>query len=91
MWTGGASTRDYPGYDRRVSALSQEDFHSMVAKGAAWVGTPEQIAAQIHDYAAMVGGFEIASLQVNFNTISLDDAENSMRLFSSEVMPRLQV
>jgi len=63
----------------------------MVAKGAAWVGTPDQLVVQIHDYAAGVGGFEIASLQVNFNTISLADAENSMRLFSAEVMPRIKV
>ncbi len=90
-WTSGASTRDYPGYDQLVTGLSQEDFHSMVAKGAAWVGTPDQLVSQIHDYAAGVGGFEIASLQVNFNTISLVDAENSMRLFSAEVMPRINV
>ena len=90
-WTSGASTRDYPGYDQRVTGMSQEDFHSMVAKGAAWVGTPDQLVAQIHDYAAGVGGFEMASLQVNFNTISLVDAENSMRLFSAEVMPRINV
>jgi alkanesulfonate monooxygenase SsuD/methylene tetrahydromethanopterin reductase-like flavin-dependent oxidoreductase (luciferase family) len=40
-----------------------------VEKGAAWVGTPETIAKQIRDYQQMVGGFEIASMQVNFSTI----------------------
>ena len=30
---------------------------------------------------------EIASLQMNFNTIGLKDAEASMRLFAAEVMP----
>lgn len=35
----------------------------------------------------MVGGFEIASLQVNFDVISLADAERSIRLFSRKLMP----
>ena len=38
----------------------------------------------------MVGGFEIASLQVNFSAIPLEDAERSMRLFAQEVMPSAQ-
>ncbi len=43
----------------------------------------EQIAA----YRDAVGGFEAASLQVNFHRISQEDAAASMRLFSAEVMP----
>jgi hypothetical protein len=35
-----------------------------------------------------VGGFEIASLQVNFNTVPVAEAKASMRLFAEEVMPR---
>jgi len=34
------------------------------------------------------GGFEHASLQVNFNLMPFDLAMGSMRLFASEVMPR---
>jgi alkanesulfonate monooxygenase SsuD/methylene tetrahydromethanopterin reductase-like flavin-dependent oxidoreductase (luciferase family) len=56
-------------------------------KGAAWVGTPETIAKQIRDYQQMVGGSEIASMQVNFSTIPLKDAERSMRLFAQKVIP----
>jgi len=37
-----------------------------------------------------VGGIEIASLQVNFNTISVQDAERSMRLFAEEVIPHFR-
>ena len=36
----------------------------------------------------MLGGFEIASLQVNFNTIPLDAALRSLRLFGEKVIPR---
>ena len=34
------------------------------------------------------GGFEHASLQVNFNMMPLSAAQASMRLFSEKVMPR---
>lgn len=36
----------------------------------------------------MVGEFEIASLQVNVNTLAVD-AERSMGLFAEEAMPYL--
>jgi hypothetical protein len=38
-------------------------------------------------YDREVGGFESASLQVNFGMISRAEAEESMRLFAREVMP----
>jgi len=34
------------------------------------------------------GGFEHASLQVNFNLMPFEEAMGSMRLFAREVMPR---
>mgnify|MGYP003679575543 CR=1 FL=1 len=86
-WTSGASSADYPGYDKIIEGISKETFESQVEKGAAWIGTPDQIRQQIADYQEVSGGFEVASLQVNFNTISYDQALTSMRLFSKEVMP----
>lgn len=86
-WTSGASSDDYPGYDKIIEGISKETFDTQVAKGAAWIGTPDTIRKQIADYQELTGGFEVASLQVNFNTISVEDALSSMRLFSREVMP----
>ncbi len=86
-WTSGASSADYPGYDKIIAGISQETFESQVEKGAAWIGTPEMIREQILDYQDSTGGFEVASLQVNFDTISYDQALGSMRMFSKEVMP----
>ena len=34
-----------------------------------------------------VGGFEIASLQVNFHLIPFDEARRSLQLFAEEVLP----
>lgn len=86
-WLGTAQSADYPHYDKIMTALSRETFDSQRKKGAAWIGTPEMIIPQIKEYHDQVGGFEIASLQVNFNTIRQADAARSMRLFAAGVMP----
>lgn len=87
-WTAGTSSADYPGYDQIIAGLAKETYESQVAKGAAWIGTPADIAEQIAAYQRQVGSFEIASLQANFNTIGFDDARRSVELFSRAVMPR---
>jgi len=86
-WTTGTSSADYPNYDKIIAGLAKETFETQRAKGAAWIGTPDRLVAQIRDYQAQVGAFEIASLQVNFNTLSRADAAASMRRFAAEVMP----
>ena len=88
-WLGGESSADYPGYDKIIAALAGETFDTQVEKCAAWVGTPECILDTIASYQRQVGGFEIASLQVNFNDLPLADAEASMRLFGEKVIGNL--
>ncbi len=86
-WTSGSSSKDYPGYDKIIAGLAAETFETQVAKDAAWIGTPDMIRKQIARYQDLTGGFESASLQVNFNDLSHDVALRSMQLFSREVMP----
>jgi alkanesulfonate monooxygenase SsuD/methylene tetrahydromethanopterin reductase-like flavin-dependent oxidoreductase (luciferase family) len=88
-WMQGASSADYPGYDKIIEGLSRETFESQVERCAAWVGTPQRILDTVATYHRQIGDFEIASLQVNFNDIALKDAEASMRLFGEEVLPRM--
>jgi natural product biosynthesis luciferase-like monooxygenase protein len=83
-------SKDYAGYDKMIEMLSKETIETQVESGAAWVGTPDDIANQIARYVEGMGGFESASLQVNFNTIGYDDAARSVRLFSEKVMPRFR-
>ena len=85
-WLSGTNSADYPGYDKIIASLNAESFETQVEKGAAWVGEPAAIIDAIKRYDEMVGGFEIASLQVNFNTVAVEDAETSMRLFSEKVI-----
>jgi alkanesulfonate monooxygenase SsuD/methylene tetrahydromethanopterin reductase-like flavin-dependent oxidoreductase (luciferase family) len=88
-WTSGTSSADYKGYDQVIAALARETFDTQVEKCAAWIGTPERILDTIATYQRQVGGFEIASLQVNFNDLPLAAAEASMRLFGERVLPRV--
>ena len=86
-WSAGASSKDYPGYDKLIDVMKRETFESQVEKRSAWVGTPADIREMIIEYDRSVGGFDEASLQVNVGNLSLDDARDSMRLFAAEVMP----
>ena len=86
-WMSGVSSRDYPNYQKMIESLSRETFESQVDKGLAWIGTPEEIRSAIEGYHRGVGGFECASLQVNFGMIGRAEAEASMQLFAREVMP----
>ena len=89
-WTGGASTKAYPGYDKIIAEFAKETWETQVGKGVAFVGTPSKLVKMIRDYHDEVGGFDIGSLQVNFGTMPVDKAEASMRMFSAEVMSKLK-
>jgi natural product biosynthesis luciferase-like monooxygenase protein len=86
-WILGVTSKDYPNYQKMIESISKETFESQVEKGAAWIGTPNDICKSIAAYDSEVGGFESASLQVNFGMIPHAEAEASMRLFAREVMP----
>jgi alkanesulfonate monooxygenase SsuD/methylene tetrahydromethanopterin reductase-like flavin-dependent oxidoreductase (luciferase family) len=88
-WGRGASTKDYPGYDRMIAQISQETFEDQVAKGVGLIGTPADVIAMIEAYAAEVGGFECASLHIAPSTMPVEVAERSMRHFAAQAMPRL--
>jgi len=87
-WLEGASSKDYPGYDQLIANLDKETFDSQIAKNVAWIGTPAMIIKQIATFRDEIGGFDVASLQVNFSRIAVDEARRSMRLFAREVMPK---
>ena len=88
-WTTGTTSKDYANYGKMIEQLKADSFESNVASGAAWVGTPQQILGQIAAYRDKIGDFEMASLQVNFNTIPYAEAKGSMELFAREVMPKI--
>ena len=90
-WLDGEISKDYPGYDKIIAALRASDAAEQIASGGAWVGSPAEIAATIARLQREFGGFEHASLQVNFNTMGYEEALASLRLFAAEVLPRFAV
>jgi hypothetical protein len=56
--------------------------HAGHAICCAWIGTRDDVRKSIVAYDSEVGGFESASLQVNFGMIGQADAERSMTLFA---------
>ncbi|HEX5453787.1 MAG TPA: LLM class flavin-dependent oxidoreductase [Stellaceae bacterium] len=87
-WLDGTTSTDYPGYDKVIAALRASNATEQIASGAAWIGSPDEIGATIARLQEELGGFEQASLQVNFNTMPYEPALASMRLFARAVMPR---
>jgi alkanesulfonate monooxygenase SsuD/methylene tetrahydromethanopterin reductase-like flavin-dependent oxidoreductase (luciferase family) len=79
---------DYAGYEKLREQFSKVTIDSLIAGCAAWVGTPDEVTRQIASYSDKCGGFDYASLQVNFHTLPLSEALRSVELFSREVMPR---
>ncbi|HZS81259.1 MAG TPA: LLM class flavin-dependent oxidoreductase [Stellaceae bacterium] len=86
-WTEGLSSADYPGYDKVIARLKQSSMETMVASGAAWIGSPAEIRDTIGRLTEEYGAFEHASLQINFNTVPRDAALSSLRLFGEAVLP----
>jgi alkanesulfonate monooxygenase SsuD/methylene tetrahydromethanopterin reductase-like flavin-dependent oxidoreductase (luciferase family) len=86
-WVTGTSSKDYAGYDKMVEKLRAETFETQVESGSAWVGTPEEVRANIARCQEEFGGFEHASMQVNFFDLGLEDAMGSLELFAHEVIP----
>lgn len=82
-----AKSADYQGYDKMAEKVRQETFETQVQHNAAFVGTPERIIAQLKAYDEEIGGCDEISMQVNFNDLPLDVAQQSMRLFGAHVMP----
>lgn len=87
-WITGTQSKDYVGYDKIIAYLDKATFDGQVAGGSAWIGTPNSISRQLQSYYDMIGGFDIASLQIRFGQLPINKVQDSMRLFSKEVMPR---
>jgi alkanesulfonate monooxygenase SsuD/methylene tetrahydromethanopterin reductase-like flavin-dependent oxidoreductase (luciferase family) len=86
-WTQGASSKDYKGYDESIGRMKNFTLENQIAARGALVGTPNEIRDIIRNFQAIVGGFEHASLQINFGTLDFAEAQKSMRLFAREVIP----
>jgi alkanesulfonate monooxygenase SsuD/methylene tetrahydromethanopterin reductase-like flavin-dependent oxidoreductase (luciferase family) len=88
-WLTGASTKDYPGYDKLIAHVTSDSAERQVCAGSAFIGTPADIVEMVRAYNDMVGGIDSVSLHFAPSNMPIDAAERSLRLFSREVMPKL--
>ena len=86
-WSRGTTSKDYRDYDTSMRRLRSFTLDGQINSGGAWVGTPDEIKATIARVTAAIGPFEHASLQINFGAIDVGEAQKSLRLFASQVMP----
>ena len=88
-WLTGASTKDYPGYDKLIAHVLADSAEKQVAAGSAFIGTPADIAEMLRSYNDKVGGIDSVSLHFTPANMPVEMAERSLRLFSKEVMPKV--
>ena len=86
-WTQGTASKDYKGYGDSIGRMKNFTLENQIEARGALVGTPDEIKDIIRSFNDRVGGFEHASLQINFGTLPLAVAQELMRLFAREVMP----
>ena len=86
-WTQGTASKDYKGYGDSIGRMKNFTLENQIEARGALVGTPDEIKNIIRNLEDKVGKFESASLQINFGTLPLAEAQISMRLFAREVMP----
>jgi natural product biosynthesis luciferase-like monooxygenase protein len=86
-WQGKTSDQ-YPGYDKLVASILATTPESMLAQNAAYVGTPDDVIAQIQKTIAELGTVE-PSMQINFGGSSDAEAFRTLELLATKVMPRL--
>jgi hypothetical protein len=89
-WVEGPASKDYRGYSESMAKLKGASLESQIDNGGAWIGTPDEINNIIARVSERLGPFEHASLQVNFGMLPFAEAQKSMRLFASAIMPKFK-
>ena len=89
-WLTGASTKDYPGYDKLMAHVLADSAEKQGQAGSAFIGTPADIAEMLRSYNEKVGGIDSVSLHFTPGNMPVEMAERSLRLFSKEVMPKVK-
>ena len=51
-------------------------------------GTPDRLIEQLEARRKLIGDFELSTI-VNYGGMSYEEAESSLRLFATEVLPEL--
>jgi alkanesulfonate monooxygenase SsuD/methylene tetrahydromethanopterin reductase-like flavin-dependent oxidoreductase (luciferase family) len=76
--------------DTAVSRMRLSDVEDLVGDGMMFVGTPDDVHAQLVEFYRSVGGFGNLLAMVHAGTMSYRTVFESMRLLATEVIPRFR-
>jgi alkanesulfonate monooxygenase SsuD/methylene tetrahydromethanopterin reductase-like flavin-dependent oxidoreductase (luciferase family) len=82
----GKSSDQYPGYEKMVASILATTPEKILQQGGAFVGTPEDVSAQVQACIDTFGVIE-PSMQINFGGSKDEEAFRTLELFASGVMP----
>ncbi|HXU42926.1 MAG TPA: LLM class flavin-dependent oxidoreductase [Burkholderiales bacterium] len=85
----GKSSDQYPGYDKMVASILATTPEKIVQQGGAFVGTPEDVVAQLKACVDTFGVIE-PSMQINFGGTRDEEAFRTLELFATGVMPEFR-
>jgi alkanesulfonate monooxygenase SsuD/methylene tetrahydromethanopterin reductase-like flavin-dependent oxidoreductase (luciferase family) len=85
-----AGPRTIPDRDGTPLVVATAPREDLVRAGLVFAGTPDQVFEQMCDFYDYVGGFGTMVAQMQGGALSHEDVTDSMRLMSTEVMPRLE-
>jgi alkanesulfonate monooxygenase SsuD/methylene tetrahydromethanopterin reductase-like flavin-dependent oxidoreductase (luciferase family) len=85
----GKSSDQYPGYDKMVASILATTPEKIIEQGGAFVGTPDDVVAQVGKCRDQFGGDIEPSMQINFGGSSDAEAFRTLELIASRVMPRV--
>lgn len=91
QWIKDPGLDDYQDYPLIIKKISSQSFQSLLENGALWIGSPETLCRRISSYYAEIGGFEEASIQINFSDLPFYQAAKSLKLFAREVLPTISL
>ena len=78
----------YPGYEELVQQLQTMTMERVQRERRGFIGSPQTIVALIQNAVELFGDIE-PSLSVLWGNMPYEAAERSLRVFASDVMPRL--
>jgi alkanesulfonate monooxygenase SsuD/methylene tetrahydromethanopterin reductase-like flavin-dependent oxidoreductase (luciferase family) len=80
-------TKGYESYGKRGPASTEDQTIEAAARPQAW-GTPDQVFEKLRMVQQMTGAEQFV-MSFKYGTMPAETAERSMRLFASDVLPRL--
>jgi alkanesulfonate monooxygenase SsuD/methylene tetrahydromethanopterin reductase-like flavin-dependent oxidoreductase (luciferase family) len=81
------TSAQYPGYEKLVAAIASTTPASVMKNGGGYVGTPDEVIAQVQASIDTFGDIE-PSMQINFGGATTEESLKTLELFAARVMPR---